>query len=65
LQISTFLHLFPKLVPELYKTKNYTTFKYSAKQHSGIIYYISQQSHVTSVGSMKCCGNPHNKCCYT
>ncbi len=42
-----FFAIFPELVPELYKSQHFTICQYSAKQHSGIIYYISQQSHVT------------------
>jgi hypothetical protein len=41
-----FCVLFPSLCWNSTKPQHFTTCQYSAKQHSGIIYYISQQSHV-------------------
>jgi hypothetical protein len=45
-QISTFFVFFPSSRQNSTKPQHFTMCHYSAKQHSGIIYYISQQSHV-------------------
>jgi hypothetical protein len=42
-----FCVLFPSSRRNSTKPQHFTMHHYSAKQHSGIIYYISQQSHVT------------------
>jgi hypothetical protein len=42
-----FCILFPSSRRNSTKPQHFTMHHYSAKQHSGIIYYISQQSHVT------------------
>jgi hypothetical protein len=46
LQISTFCVFFPSSRRNSTKPQNFTMCQYSAKEHSGIIYYIPQQNLV-------------------